>query len=143
MISLPISDSQTIKKCIPQREPIIMVDALLAYKEHYVKVALTISAQNIFVQNQVLTEGGIVEHMAQSVALYTGFSYLISQKPAPTGYIGSISKLEIFTLPAVNQQLITEVEILHDILGVTLVNTTCRCNNQLVAQSQMKTVLAK
>lgn len=143
MNNFPIVDSQTIKNCIPQREPIIMVDSLLDYKNQYVKSALTITNTNIFVQNNKLTEGGIIEHMAQSVALYTGYKYFVNQEPAPVGYIGSIKKVEIFNLPIVNQQIITQVYILHDIMGVTLVDTVCTCNELVIAKSQMKTVLAK
>jgi len=143
MNSFPITDSSTIKKYIPQREPIIMVDALLAYHDQYIQSALTITATTLFVANNELTEGGIIEHMAQSVALYTGYKYYTNNEQAPVGYIGSISKLEIHFFPAVHQQISTEVQILHDIMGVTLVDTICTCQGRLVAKAQMKTVLAK
>lgn len=142
-MNFPILDTKIIQNCIPQREPIVMVDALLDYKDEYVQAALTISAKNIFVQNNRLTEGGIIEHMAQSVALYTGYKYFINNTPAPVGYIGAIKNVEIFKLPEVSEQIQTQVFVLHDIMGVTLVDTVCTCNKQIIAKSQMKTVLAK
>lgn len=143
MTNFPIVDFKIIQNCIPQRNPIVMVDALLDHKNEYVQAALTIKSTNIFVQKNKLTEGGIIEHMAQSVALYTGYKCFINQEPAPVGYIGSIKKVEIFDLPEVDQKISTQVYVLHDIMGVTLVDTICSCNEKVIAKSQMKTVLAK
>ena len=65
------------------------------------------------------------------------------KKPAPTGYIGAIKKAEIFELPSISQELVTTVEILHDIMGVTMVEAKVECNGRVLATSEMKTVLAK
>ena len=46
--TLPVSDKEQIKALIPQREPIIMVDKLLAYSDIEVKASLTITEENIF-----------------------------------------------------------------------------------------------
>ena len=37
-------------------------------------------------------ESGIIEHMAQSVALHTGYQFYLRKEQAPTGYIGSIKR---------------------------------------------------
>ena len=81
--------------------------------------------------------------MAQTIALHTGYKYYLLKKPAPTGYIGAIKKAEIFKLPEVSETLITTVEILHDIMGVTLVQAKVECNGVLLASSEMKTALAR
>lgn len=142
MESSLITDLEIIKKCIPQREPIIMVDTLFEYKEHFVLAGLNIKADNIFAQNLVLSEGGLIEHMAQSVALYTGYQFYIKKEKAPTGYIGSIKTVTIESLPKVGDLIVTEVYILHEILGVTLVDIVSKCNDKVIAKAQMKTVIA-
>ena len=71
--TLPVSDKEQIKALIPQREPIIMVDKLLAYSDIEVKASLTITEENIFTAHNTFTEAGIIEHMAQTIALHSGY----------------------------------------------------------------------
>ena len=90
----------------------------------------------------VFQETGIIEHMAQSVALYTGYQFYLKQEPAPTGYIGAIKSVEILKLPKVGEHIETTVSILQEFMGVTLVNISSKVNNEVIAFAQMKTVLA-
>ncbi len=125
-IYLPNTDQDFIKKLIPQREPIIMVDAIFEYQENKVVGGLT-----------------ILEHMAQTVALYTGYDYFIKNMQAPVGYIGSMKNVEIFHLPQTNETLITTVHILHEIMDVTLVNIVSKIGEKIIASGEMKTVIAE
>ncbi|MDN3664846.1 hypothetical protein ACFFU1_01295 [Algibacter miyuki] len=139
----PITDQNIILKLIPQRSPIIMVDALLSFNDTKVVSGLTITSDNMFVQNGYLTEPGLIEHMAQTVALYTGYHFYIQNIPAPEGYIGAIKGVHIEKLPKVNMQVKTEVEILQEVMGVTLVKGTTTLNGDIIMTAQMKTVLKK
>jgi len=139
----PITDQNIILKLIPQRAPIIMVDALLSFNDTKVVSGLTITSDNMFVQNGYLTEPGLIEHMAQTVALYTGYHFYIQNIPAPEGYIGAIKGVHIEKLPKVNMQVQTEVEILQEVMGVTLVKGTTTLNGDIIMTAQMKTVLKK
>ena len=136
-----ITDTSIITKLIPQRAPIIMVDSLLYYDATKVISGLTISSENIFVQNNTFTEPGLIEHMAQTVALYTGYHFYINNLEAPEGYIGAIKGIEIKKLPKINNQVQTEVTILQEIMGVTLVEGTTTLNGEVIMTAQMKTVL--
>ncbi|WP_282629744.1 hypothetical protein [Empedobacter sedimenti] len=142
-IYLPNTDQDFIKKLIPQREPIIMVDAIFEYQENKVVGGLTIFEDCIFVENNILQESGILEHMAQTVALYTGYDYFIKNMQAPVGYIGSMKNVEIFHLPQTNETLITTVHILHEIMDVTLVNIVSKIGEKIIASGEMKTVIAE
>lgn len=136
-----ITDQSIIFKLIPQRPPIVMVDALLFFNDTKVISGLTISESNIFVEEGFLTEPGLIEHMAQTVALYTGYYFYIKNTPAPEGYIGAIKGVMIEKLPEVNAQLETEVEILQEVMGVTLVKGVTRLNDDIIMSAEMKTVL--
>ena len=127
---------------IPQKAPFVMVDKLLHFEEKKVIAGLTISEENIFTQNHKFTAPGLIEHMAQTVALYTGYQFFLKEEDAPVGYIGAIKKAEIFDLPSVGNELKTTVNVLHDIMGVTLVTAETECNGKVIASSEMKTVLA-
>jgi predicted hotdog family 3-hydroxylacyl-ACP dehydratase len=143
LLEKEITDSDFIGSLIPQKKPFIMVDKLSHFSEKNITSAFTISPENIFVKENQFTEPGLIENMAQTIALHTGYKYFLEQKPAPTGYIGAIKKAEVFVLPLVSQELRTSVEILHDIMGVTLIQASVSCNGKVIAQSEMKTALAK
>lgn len=136
-----ITDKNFIGKLIPQKAPFVMVDKLLHFEEKKVVSGLTISEENIFTQNNKFTGPGLIEHMAQTVALYTGYQFFLKKEDAPTGYIGAIKKAEIFELPSTGKELKTTVNILHDIMGVTLVSAETECDGKIIAVSEMKTVL--
>ncbi len=142
LLSEKITDKEFIGKLIPQKSPFVMVDKLLHFEDRKVVGGLTISEENIFTQNKQFTAPGLIEHMAQTVALYTGYQFFLKKENPPTGYIGSIKKAEIFELPSLGMELKTTVNILHEIMGVTLVTAETECNGKVIASSEMKTVLA-
>lgn len=120
-----------------------MVDELLSFSESKVISSFTINRDNILSDSYFLTESGLIENMAQTVALHTGYDYFLKNKPAPTGYIGSIKKIEIIQLPEINEKIVTEVEILHEFMGVTLVDIfVLNRKKEKIAYGQMKTVIA-
>ena len=141
--SLPNINPEFIKELIPQREPIIMVDAILEYEESKVVGGLTVSEDCIFVENNTLKEPGVLEHMAQTVALYTGYEYYLKNIQAPVGYIGSMKNVEILRLPKIGEKLVTTATILHEIMGVTLVNIETKVDEKIIAFGEMKTVIAE
>lgn len=136
-------EGDLLQRLIPQKSPFIMVDTLAEYTEKSVISYFHINSDNILVAENHFTEPGLIENMAQTIALHTGYKYYLLKKPAPTGYIGAIKKAEIFKLPKVSETLITTVEILHDIMGVTMVQAKVECNGVLLASSEMKTALAR
>lgn len=139
---LPILDKAFVENLIPQKFPFVMVDKLLFFEENKIIAGLTIPQENIFTSSDVFQESGLVEHMAQSVALYTGYQYYLKNEPAPTGYIGSIKTIEINRLPKLGENIETTVSVLQEFMGVTLVDIISKVNDEIIGTSQMKTVLA-
>jgi len=142
LLQNPILVQEVVNGLIPQKTPFVMVDKLFYFSEKKVVSGFTISEENIFTFQSIFTASGLVENMAQTVALHTGYKYFLKNEPAPTGYIGAIKKVEISEFPKVGDQLITSATILHEIMGVTLVNSQVECNGKVIASSEMKTVLA-
>ena len=133
----------SIDSLIPQKHPFVMVDALIDYNETCAISNFTIKQNNMFVKGHFFSESGIIENMAQTTALHTGYSYMLKGEKAPTGYLGSIKNIQIKSLPRVNETIKTEINILHEFLGVTLVEVKVYDRgNTIVAQGQMKTVIA-
>lgn len=132
-----------ITTLIPQKHPFVMVDELVSFSPEGIVAGLTISDKNLFSNNGFLTEPGIVEHMAQSVALHTGCEFYLKNEKTPTGYIGAIKEIQIKKLPEVKSRSETTVTILQEFMGVTLVKIKVFSNGEEIASGEMKTVIAK
>ena len=143
LVEKPITEDSFIQDLITQKWPFVMVDTLFYFSDEKIVSGFTIKPEHLFTKGEYFQGPGLIENMAQTIALHTGYSYFLKGKEAPTGYIGSIKKAEIYSLPKVNSELVTTVEILHDIMGVTLVKVDVKCNEEVLAVSEMKTVLAK
>jgi len=142
LLEQKITDKNLLENLIPQKSPFVMVDKLLYYSDTKITSGFTVPSNNLFVLNHTFLAPGLIENMAQTVALHTGYKYFLNKKPAPVGYIGAIKKAAILNLPKAGDELMTTVEILHDIMGITLVSAKVECNGSVLAQSQMKTALA-
>lgn len=138
-----ITDQHFILNLIPQKWPFVMVDKLVYFSQDKIVSGLKITEDNLFAKNSVFNAPGLIENMAQTIALHTGYHYYLKGEPAPTGYIGAIKKVQILELPKIGQELSTTVTILHDIMGVTLVQAEIECDSKIIANSEMKTALKK
>ncbi|WP_312902120.1 hypothetical protein [Chryseobacterium taichungense] len=138
---LPTFDQNFVESLIPQRSPFVMVNSITGYSETQLVSGFEVKEENIFVQDGIFQASGLVEHQAQSVALHTGYKYYLLGKEAPTGYIGAIKTFEAIQLPKLGDQLTSEVSIINEMMGVTLVDIVTKINNEVIAKSQMKTVV--
>ena len=136
-------EGEEIKEYIPQREPIIMVDAFYGIDDKKSFSGLTVKPDNIFVEDCCLSDAGIIEHIAQSCAVRVGYYFKLRQLPVPKGFIGAIKNMKIRSLPKVGEQLFTTVTILQDIFNITLVAVEVNVNQTLVAEGEMKIFLDK
>ncbi|MEO9891972.1 hypothetical protein [Aurantibacter sp.] len=143
LISTPLTDKNFIGNLIPQKKPFVMVDSLHYYSEDKIISGFTVEVENIFAKNNYFHEAGLIENMAQSIALHKGYTYYRNKLSAPVGYIGAIKKVEIFKLPEVSKSLTTTINIMHEIMDVTLVSALIECDGIVIAKAEIKTALAK
>ena len=140
-ISLPTSDKNFVESLIPQKFPFVMVSGISEYSEEHLVSGFEIKEDNIFVHEGIFQASGLIEHQAQSVALHTGYKFYLLGKEAPTGYIGAIKTFEAQNLPEIGDQLVSEVKIINEMMGVTLVEIVTKINDEVIAKSEMKTVV--
>ncbi len=138
----PITHLERILELIPQKHPFVMVDSLYEYTALTGKTGFCIPIDNILVENGSFSEAGLMEHMAQSMSLHRGYQGFLSGLDKPkTGFIGSIKSVEIIELPKAGTTLSTFVEILAEVMKVTLVSAkTFNEEGKIIATSEMKTV---
>jgi predicted hotdog family 3-hydroxylacyl-ACP dehydratase len=136
-------EKEAVENLLPQKFPFVMVDKMYSFTESTLVSGLKIQNDNIFSDNNIFLEAGLIEHMAQSVALHTGYEFFLRNEKAPTGYIGSIKEIEIKKLPKINDTIQSTVTIIQEFAGITLVDIVTTLNNEEIANGQMKTVIAK
>ncbi len=132
-----------IEKLIPQRAPMMMVDGLLSSDELSTISSLTILDSNLFVQNGFLQEPGIMENMAQTAALRAGYHAQLEGKEPSVGFIGAIKRLHIEQLPKINQQLVTQIDLVNELMGAMIVHATTRVDGQIIAEADLSIFLSK
>jgi len=142
LLENPITNKEFIVSLIPQKQPFVMVDSLLYYSNDKVVSGLTILKDNLFSSKNLFNESGLVENMAQTAALYSGYQFFLKKEPVPTGYIGAITKVEIFELPKVGDRITTTTTIVYEIMNVTLIKSSVEYYGRIIASSEMKIVLA-
>ena len=138
-----ISPNIDILSLIPQRPPFVMIGSLVHADESCTRTSYTVPADNIFVENGLLREAGLVENIAQTAAARAGYQAINENKPVMVGYIGAVKNLEILSLPGINEQLETEVTVVNEIFNVTIVKGIVKCRQQVMAQCEMKIFISK
>jgi predicted hotdog family 3-hydroxylacyl-ACP dehydratase len=142
-MEISLLEKEAVENLLPQKFPFVMVDKMYSFTENTLVSGLKIQNDNIFFDNDIFLEAGLIEHMAQSVALHTGYEFFLRNEKAPTGYIGSIKEIEIKKLPKINDMIQSTVTIIQEFAGITLVDIVTTLNNEEIANGQMKTVIAK
>ncbi len=135
----PLASGTEIFNLIPQRPPVTMVDTLYAVTGDTASTGLAVAPDNIFVSGGVLRESGILEHVAQSAAAFTGYDFWLRGITPKLGYIAEIKKFHIDALPRTGEALRTELRVLGSAGGMTLLDATVRTDTGLnIAAGQMK-----
>ena len=138
-----IANEAEITGYIPQRPPMVMVGKLLSVEDRRTLTSFIITEDNLFCEDGKFLEAGLIENIAQTAAAGAGYRSLLKNEPPPPGFIGGIKNLVIHALPVVNDLLITEVFVEHEILDFTVITGRISVNGQPVAECEMKIFLSK
>ena len=90
-----------IKSLIPQREPILLVDALVGVEGDMARTQLTVRRDNSFVGDDgLLAEPGLIEHIAQSASAFAGYKAMEAGASRTAGRLYRRSEeVSLFSLP--------------------------------------------
>jgi hypothetical protein len=138
----PIISIDLVKQLIPQKSPFDMVDELLDFQEKDIVTRFFIKENQLFLENEFFNVSGMLENVAQSIALHTSYDYHLKGIKAPIGYIGAISNVAVFQQPKVSSSITTKVHIIQEFMGVTLIGGELWCNDALCLKTNMKTFIA-
>ena len=134
---------EDILQFIPQRPPVVMIDTLYSCNEKGSQSGFTITDGNIFCENDLFSEAGIIENIAQTAAVQVGYFCKTNNNPVPIGFIGAVKNLEIFSLPKTGSKITTTIQIENEVLGITIISGKVFWEENLVATAEMKIVVMK
>jgi 3-hydroxymyristoyl/3-hydroxydecanoyl-(acyl carrier protein) dehydratase len=129
---------QNAMELIPQGIPFVFVDSLINIDEKTSHGVFKIPADNIFVKSGFYSASGMVESMAQTAAAGTGYLCRINHKKIPLGYIGAVQKLEVFDWPPSNAEITMEINLITNILHVSLVSGIVKYREKVMTSCEMK-----
>ena len=133
-----IASLEEIINYIPQRPPFIMVGNLLSATESKLVSSFTIPVNNILVENDYFSESGLVENIAQTAAAGVGYKQLTNNEPINLGYIAAIKSLIIYKLPKVGEEIQTTIEIVNEVIDVTIVKAEIISDANKIAECEMR-----
>lgn len=131
----------TLDELLPQRPPFVMIDRLVSCDAVFAVTELSIRKDNIFVEDERLTSSGLVENIAQTCAARIGYINLNNGGTVKIGVIGSISNLNIVRTPKVGEKLITTIELISEVMQMTLVEAVVRVGDEEIVRTSMKIAL--
>lgn len=140
-MSAPFPD---ITRLIPQRAPILMVDALLEAQDDTATTCLTVRPDNYFLdEDGRLDETGLIEHIAQSASALAGYKALrAGAEQPPVGYIGEVKKFRCLRRPRTGETLRTTLTLGAKAGGVTLLTAETQADGRTVASTHLKIFIA-
>lgn len=136
-----IVEKENITEYVPQRGVMVMVDCIVSVDEKKTVTKLEIRPDNLFLENGVFSESGMVENMAQTAAAGAGYRYINSGKPVPIGFIASVKGLEVKGCAEELSTITTTCEIQDDIMGVTIVDACVNLGETEIASCQLRIFL--
>ena len=140
----PIALGDEVLNYIPQRPPFVMIDSLYEKGEMHVTSGLTITEDNFMTENGEFKDGGIIENIAQTAALYAGTKFKDAGLEIPVGYIAGIKNVKIFKNPASGSKIYTTATLTNELMNIQIVNGEVKDENQeLLASCELRIFINK
>jgi len=109
-----------IKNYLPHRKPFLMVDMISKMDDTSVETFFKISADNIFIENNLFAESGLIENAAQTCSAIVAKGYYVDENNVDKeavdviGFISAIKKLQVFSLPKSGTTITTKATLVSN-----------------------------
>lgn len=132
---------EDITNFIPHRAPFLMIDNLILANAERFESDFFIEDNNVLVRSGHFEESGLIENIAQTCAAGFGFLDHGKDEKPKIGFIGAVSKLEVFELPPVHSKIDTVVTPTHQLGNIFLVKGENYCNGRKLLECEIKIVV--
>ena len=134
-------EKEIVEQLIPQKYPMAMVDGLIEQNENSTISRLILNSSNIFCKDRFFTEAGLIENMAETAALRSGYEASLKNQKPLVGFIGSLKRIKIHKLPQDSDTLKTTITILNSLMNVLIIKGEIVCKGNLMAEGEMNIFL--
>jgi len=142
-----------IQNYLPHRAPMLMVDLILDIDANFVETIFLIKEDNIFVENNVFIEAGLIENTAQTCSAIVGKKYFFDEDGTENenvnviGFISALKNVKIHALPKVGDTIITKADLVSKFAGddYTLCTMNCKSSveDQLLLECEINLFIQK
>lgn len=136
-----IITKENITNFIPHRAPFLMIDNLILASAERFESDFFIEENNVLVRLGHFEESGLIENIAQTCAAGFGFLDHGKDEKPKIGFIGAVTKLEVFELPLINSKIETVVTPTHQLGNIFLVKGENYCNGRKLLECEIKIVV--
>jgi 3-hydroxymyristoyl/3-hydroxydecanoyl-(acyl carrier protein) dehydratase len=129
-----------IQNYLPHRAPMLMVDLILDIDANFVETIFLIKEDNIFVENNVFIEAGLIENTAQTCSAIVGKKYFFDEDGTENenvnviGFISALKNVKIHALPKVGDTIITKADLVSKFAGDNYTLCTMNCKSSVEDQ---------
>lgn len=126
-----------IQNYLPHRAPMLMVDLILDIDANFVETVFLIKEDNIFVDNGIFIEAGLIENTAQTCSSIVGKKYFFEEDGTENenvnviGFISALKNLKIHELPKVGDSISTKATLVSKFVGDDYTLCTMSCQSLL------------
>lgn len=126
-----------IQNYLPHRAPMLMVDLILDINSSFVETTFLIKEDNIFVDNNIFVEAGLIENTAQTCSAIVGKKYFFEEDGTENenvnviGFISALKNLKIHSLPKAGDTIITKANLVSKFIGDDYTLCTMSCESLL------------
>lgn len=125
---------------IPHKAPAIMVDTLVAWDELKARSRFRILPDNVYAKKEAFQLAGLIEHIAQTVALKMAVE---NQDKAPAvGYLTGISSMELSGKIKTGETIETTIEILKNMGSFIKTRSVSNIGKRRIAETEMSFFVA-
>lgn len=132
---------------LPHREPMLMVDFIVNINAENVETVFTIKENNIFIDNGVFCEAGLIENAAQTCSSIVARSYFVDDDQCDIpdvdviGFISSVRTIQIHALPKAGCAITTTAHLISrfDTGMYTTCMMSCKsyCEGELLLEGEI------
>ncbi len=115
----------------------LMVDLILDINSNFVETTFLIKEDNIFVDNNIFVEAGLIENTAQTCSAIVGKKYFFEEDGTENenvnviGFISALKNLKIHSLPKAGDTIITKANLVSKFIGDDYTLCTMSCESLL------------
>lgn len=132
-----------VLELLPQRPPFVLIDNLTHFDEVLTVTTFEVREDCLFAEGDILNPCALVENIAQTCAARMGYiNRYIYKENVKLGFIGSIKNLSVLRPVRVGEVLTTSIEVLEEVMQLTLVRATVKIGAETVVTAEMKIALS-